>query len=91
MQVSNFTTRIIEVSGDYTYYSWKVDINSDVDNSNCVICISFRDSNGFEIHTDVYYVSIVKGPNFFTSKDICETNIWDQVTSYFTHIRCQTE
>ena len=67
MQLSNSGTRVIEVSGGFTYYSWKVDIYSDVTKPRCAVSISFRDSDGFEIHNDQGWTSLQVGINHFTA------------------------
>lgn len=85
--LSNGGIRAINVAGTYTYYSWKVDVESDENIQNCIIYVSMRDKDGFEIESTSERVQISKGLNHFTGQHLCKTDTWKEIKEFVIQIK----
>jgi hypothetical protein len=89
MTASNFGFKCIDNNPLYIRYSWKVDIESDEHHPDCVLYISFMDSDGYKITSTFEPVSITKGLNHYTDTDTCDHDIWKQIYKYEIEWRCR--
>lgn len=87
-EISNLGVRVIDAGSRYTKYSWKMDIYSDTSKSSCMLNISFRDSEDFEIHSATDFISLSQGSNHFTGQGICKNTIWEQIDHYTADVKC---
>ena len=87
-EMSNLGVRVIRSSERYTYYSWKVDVNSDTSKKSCMLKISFRDADGFELTSANDIVTLSPGTNHLTGQGMCKKEIWNQIEKYTAKMNC---
>lgn len=86
-RLSKPSVRLIRTTGNYVYYSWKVRVHTS-EKSKCAITISNRDKEGFEIHSDIEFVTLKGRSKILTAQGMCERNIWHQIDDYIAKLEC---
>ena len=85
--ISSVKVKTISSYGSYIKYSWKAVVYSDRQ-SECALTLSFRDSEGFEIHMRKILVNLSKGSNHLTGQNSCDKEIWKNIQNYTSSIYC---
>jgi len=82
--------KITNTTRSYVHFSWKVDVFShEYETRNCILKISFIDSEGFELDSVAKLVTLPYGSSSFTNRSLCRIVLWEQIKKHITSFECR--
>ena len=91
VEVVDSGIKIIETDERWVKFSWKVEVASDKERSDCRLQLLFLDQDNYEVYSITEKGYIPKGNQRFTGRQMVSSKLYDQMKNLEVYFDCRED